>query len=196
MNALATRAVWMLVALLLAGPGCSQTPPTPGPSAGSKPPPSQPVPPPAKTADTPGPNGHLDHAQPKLTTIKLYLGSQELETEIAARPVEIMTGMMFREKMGENEGMLFVLPGPPRKAAFYMRNTIVPLSCAYINAEGRILEIHDLTPRDETPVESMTEQIKYVLEVPQGWFQRHNVTVSMELRTTKGSLRETFSAAP
>ena len=134
----------------------------------------------------------VDHAQPKLRTVKLWLGSVELESEVAAREVEILTGMMFRETMGEMEGMIFILPGPPRKASFYMRNTKVKLSCAYINQEGKILEVHDLTPLDETPVESMTDEVKYVLEVPQGWFQRHKIEVGALIRSEKGTLRETF----
>lgn len=136
--------------------------------------------------------GPLDHAQPKLPTVKLWLGAIELETEIASRPVEIMTGMMYREKMADTEGMIFVLPDGPRKASFYMRNTKVPLSCAYIDVEGRILEIHDLRPFDETPVESVTEQVAFVLEVPQGWFQRQKIEVGALIRSEMGSLVQTF----
>ena len=172
--------VWVLAVT----PGCSQTPATP-PSS-----PSAAIPSPSVTR-TLG-TGPLDHAQPKLPTVKLWLGSLELETEVASKEVEIYTGMMFREKMAETEGMIFVLPGPPQKASFYMRNTKVALSAAYIDPDGKILEIHNLNPLDESPVESMTEDIKYVLEVPQGWFQRHNIAVSAILRTEKGSLKETF----
>lgn len=137
-------------------------------------------------------NGPLDHAQPKLPTVKLWMGPLELEAEVAARPVEIMTGMMFREKMEDTEGMLFVLPGSPRRASFYMKNTKVPLSCAYIDMSGQILEIHDLKPLDETPVESTAEAISFVLEVPQGWFARHKIEVGTLIRTDRGTLRETF----
>ena len=60
--------------------------------------------------------------------------------------------MMFRKEMNENEAMLFVF-AQPFHASFYMRNTIIPLSCAYLDTEGEILEIHDLKPMDETPIE-------------------------------------------
>ncbi|MBL9170681.1 MAG: DUF192 domain-containing protein [Verrucomicrobiales bacterium] len=167
---------------------------TSGCSEPSSPAPTKPKPTTTSPA-TPAPqtlNGPLNHAQPKLPTVKLWLGPIELETEVASRPVEIMTGMMFREKMEDTEGMIFVLPGTPRKASFYMKNTKVPLSCAYIDMSGRILEIHDLKPFDETPVESTADAISFVLEVPQGWFTRHKIEVGTLIRSDRGSLRETF----
>jgi uncharacterized membrane protein (UPF0127 family) len=73
-----------------------------------------------------------------------------------------------------------------------MRNTRVPLSCAYIDPQGAILEIHHLVPLDETPVESKADNIQYVLETRQGWFERHNVNVGSNIRTEKGPLLDTF----
>lgn len=130
-------------------------------------------------------------AQPKLRTIKLWLGAEEMITEIAASEKEIVTGMMFRTEMAENEGMLFILPGAQR-AAFWMKNTLIPLSCAYIDAEGTILEIHDMKPKDETPIPSKVTNILYVLEVKQGWFERHKIAVGTQVRTERGTLAETF----
>ena len=137
--------------------------------------------------------GHLLHAQLKLPTIKVWLGDQELVTEIARRPVEIATGMMFRTNMPGNTAMLFVFPdAQPR--SFYMRNCVVPLSAAYISPDGTVLEIIDLQPGDERGVESRSPNIQFVLEVPQGWFQRHNITPGAAVRTERGSLMETFFA--
>lgn len=130
-------------------------------------------------------------AQPKLRMIKLWLGPEELVTEIAASEKEIMTGMMFRTKMAENEGMIFIFAGP-RQVAFWMRNTLIPLSCAYIDPEGVILEEHDMKPKDETPIPAASNRIQYVLEVNQGWFQRHNIAVGTQIRTERGTLAETF----
>lgn len=135
--------------------------------------------------------GHLLHAQPKLPTITVWLGDQELLTEIARRPVEIATGMMFRTNMPENTAMLFVFPdAQPR--SFYMRNCVVPLSVAYIASDGSIQEIVDLQPGDEVGVPSTSDNIQFVLEVPQGWFKRHNITAGAILRTEQGSLLGTF----
>lgn len=135
--------------------------------------------------------GHLLHAQPKLPTIKVWLGAEELITEIAREPVQIATGMMFRTSMAENEGMVFVFPVPGPKN-FYMRNCTVPLSAAYIAPNGTILEIIKLDPGDEVGVQSKSNNIQFVLEVPQGWFDRHNVHTGAVIRTERGSLMETF----
>jgi uncharacterized membrane protein (UPF0127 family) len=132
-------------------------------------------------------------AQAKLQTLKLWLGPEEMITEIAMSEKEIMTGMMFRTQMAENEGMLFVFAGP-HQLAFWMRNTLLPLSCAYIDPDGTILEVHDMKPKDETPIPSATARIQYVLEVKQGWFQRHNINVGTQIRTERGTLAETFSS--
>jgi uncharacterized membrane protein (UPF0127 family) len=137
-------------------------------------------------------NFYSDQALPKLPAIKLWLGRQELMAEIAAAPRELATGMMYRKEMGENEGMLFILP-VPQQASFYMRNTYVPLSVAYIDTEGTILEIHDLQPLNEQPVPSKSERVHFVLEVKQGWFDRNQVTIGNVIRTEYGTLRETFS---
>lgn len=130
-------------------------------------------------------------AQPKLRTVKLWLGAEELITEIAISEKEIVTGMMFRTEMAENEGMLFILPAPQR-ASFWMKNTLIPLSCAYIDPDGTILEIHDMKPKDETPIPARVTNILYVLEVKQGWFERHKIAVGTQIRSERGTLRETF----
>lgn len=137
--------------------------------------------------------GHLTHAQPKLPTVKVWLGSEELVAEIARTELAIRTGMMYRTNMGENEAMIFVFPpadvGPK---SFYMRNCTVPLSAAYITPDGTIAEIIDLQPGNETGVNSKSSNLQFVLEVPQGWFGRHNVKTGMLIRTELGSLQETF----
>jgi uncharacterized protein len=137
--------------------------------------------------------GHLLHAQPKLPTVKVWLGREEMIAEIARAPVEIATGMMYRTNMPENEAMIFVFSdadiGPKN---FYMRNCVVPLSAAYITPDGTIAEIIELQPGDERGVTSQASNLQFVLEVPQGWFARHNVRTGMVVRTERGSLRGTF----
>jgi uncharacterized protein len=135
--------------------------------------------------------GHLLHAQPRLPTLKVWLGDQELIAEIASRPVEIATGMMYRTNTPENEAMLFVFPSAAPRS-FYMRNCVVPLSGAYISPEGEILQIIDMKPRDETGIPSQSANVQFVLEVGQGWFARHHVGVGAVVRTERGPLRESF----
>ena len=131
-------------------------------------------------------------AQPKLQSIKLWIGAEEMPAEIAVRPKEIQTGMMFRTNLDENAGMIFILPYPMR-ASFWMKNCTVPLSAAYIDPEGRILEIHDLQPHNTNAVMATSDVVKYVLEVNQGWFKQKNIEPGTMMRTESGSLRQTFN---
>jgi hypothetical protein len=130
-------------------------------------------------------------AQPKLQTMKLWLGAEEMIAELALTGVQMQTGMMFRTNLAENAGMLFVLP-MPQQASFWMKNCPLPLSAAYIDPEGVILEIHDLQPHNTDPVVASSEQVQFVLETSQGWFGRHHVTAGMVVRTERGPLKETF----
>jgi uncharacterized membrane protein (UPF0127 family) len=87
--------------------------------------------------------------------------------------------------------MLFVFP-QPMQAAFWMKNTLVPLSAAYIDPEGTILEIHDLQPLNTNAVVASSFHIQYVLETKQGWFARNNVNTGMVVQTERGPLQSTF----
>ena len=131
------------------------------------------------------------HAQGKLASIRLWLGLAEVEAEMALTDEQVQTGMMFRTNLEENAGMIFVF-GRPSRAEFWMKNCTVPLSAAYIDPEGAILEIHDLEPQNTNSVFAETSNIQYVLEVNQGWFKRHQVGTGMYVRTERGTLRETF----
>jgi len=129
------------------------------------------------------------HAQPRLPTLQLYVGPEELSAEVARGPREIMTGMMFRTNVVDGDAMLFVLPSPRQ---FWMMNCPSPLSCAYIDPEGTIQEIHDMEPFNTNSISSATHNILFVLETSQGWFDRHNVRTGMLVRCESGSLVGTF----
>jgi uncharacterized membrane protein (UPF0127 family) len=137
------------------------------------------------------PPGLPTAAQPKLQTMKIWLGSEELISELALTEIQQRTGMMFRTNMAENAGMLFVF-GAPHRASFWMMNTVLPLSAAYIDPEGVILEIHDLQPHNTNEVVAASSRVQYVLETNQGWFKRHDVREGMVIRTERGSLQNTF----
>jgi uncharacterized membrane protein (UPF0127 family) len=81
---------------------------------------------------------------------------------------------MGRKELAEGKGMLFVFR-EPQAMNFWMRDTLVPLSIAYINAAGVIREIHELKPLDETAARSAFRDLLYALEVPQGWFQKNKI---------------------
>lgn len=102
-----------------------------------------------------------------------------LVAEIAATTEDRERGLMFRKALADGEGMLFVFEADQR-LSFWMKNTLVPLSIAYIAADGRIQEIRDMTPQSLAPVDS-ERSVRYALEVPQGWFSRVGVEVGDRL---------------
>ena len=113
-------------------------------------------------------------AQPELPITKLAVGGKSIRTEIADEEHERATGLMFRKELADDAGMLFIMPqtGP---VAFWMRNTEVPLTIAYIAPNGAIMELHDLEPHNERPVPSSFPHIAYALEMPRGWFTKNNI---------------------
>ena len=112
--------------------------------------------------------------QARLPGVTLRIGGTTLLAEVADEEHERASGLMYRTELSEGQGMLFVFPAP-QPLGFWMRNTTIPLSIAYINAAGVIREIHDLEPLNEVPVESALRDLVYALEVPLGWFARHMI---------------------
>ncbi len=131
------------------------------------------------------------HAQPKLPTMKLYLGAEMLDAELALTEQEEMTGMMFRTNILETDAMLFVLPQPQR-ASFWMKNCPESISAAYITTDGVIQEIHHLEQNDTNSVVAARDNIQFVLETKEGWFGRHNIAPGTVITTEKGALADTF----
>jgi uncharacterized membrane protein (UPF0127 family) len=144
-------------------------------------------PPPPPSNEMPLPT----QAQPKLRTVKLYLGAETLDTEQALTPREQQTGMMFRSNIQDTDAMIFVFQ-QPFQVAFWMKNCPESISAAYIDPTGVIQEIHHLEKNDTNSVVAASSNIQYVLETSDGWFPRHNVTTGMVIRSEKGSLQETF----
>jgi uncharacterized membrane protein (UPF0127 family) len=134
-------------------------------------------------------------AQPKLPTIKIYLGAETLDAEEALTGEQERTGMMFRTNILDADSMIFVLPYTQR-ANFWMMHCPESISAAYISPDGVIQEIHHLEKNDTNGVLSATDNIRFVLETSDGWFTRHNVNPGMVIRTEKGSLAETFLNRP
>jgi len=97
----------------------------------------------------------------------------KITVEIARTDEERAKGLMFRESLPDGQGMLFIFDRD-QQLSFWMKNTLIPLSIAFIASNGHIVEIKDMKPRDLTSVNSSIP-VRYALEVPQGWFQRVNV---------------------
>jgi len=130
-------------------------------------------------------------AQPRLPTLKLWVGPAELTAEIASTARQIQTGMMFRTNVVETEGMLFVF-GQPHQVSFWMKNCPEPLSCAYIDPQGVILELHDMEPQNTNSIMAASDNVMFVLETARGWFERHGVQTNMMVETERGPLVQTF----
>jgi len=135
--------------------------------------------------------GEPTQAQPKLQTMKLYIGRQEMTAELALTPDQIRTGMMYRTYMDENAGMLFALPYTQR-AAFWMKHCPYPLSAAYIDPDGVILEIHDLEPFNTNSVVAGSDNVRFVLETPRDYFKKHGIKPGVAIATERGPLMKTF----
>jgi uncharacterized membrane protein (UPF0127 family) len=99
--------------------------------------------------------------------------------EIADTDAERQRGLMERTALAEDAGMLFVFDRE-QPLSFWMKNTLIPLSVAYIDAEGRIVDIQDMQPLDETPHPS-AELAQYALEVNQGFFAQRGIQVGNQV---------------
>lgn len=118
-------------------------------------------------------------SQKKLPVKQLTITTKEgqiftVEAELASTQEERNFGFMERKKIPDGTGMLFIFEYD-QKLSFWMKNTPHPLSIAYIDSNGIIREIYDMTPFSLSSIES-TVSVRYALEVPQGWFQKNNIT--------------------
>ena len=109
-----------------------------------------------------------------LPVVRLRAGSGLVIAEVARTPLQKAAGLASRPRLAQDDGMLFVNQYPQR-AVYNTRDTLMPLSCAYIAADGTVLELHDMNARDMSPVVSVSDRVQYVLEVNRGWFRQHGV---------------------
>lgn len=112
-------------------------------------------------------------SQPKLETISLQISGHILKAEVANTSASRRQGLMNRRMLSKNSGMLFVFPQPGRYS-MWMKDTYIPLSVAFINAQGVILNIEKMQPLSET-VHHSIGLAKYALEMNASWFAEKNV---------------------
>jgi uncharacterized membrane protein (UPF0127 family) len=103
-----------------------------------------------------------------------------IHTELALTPAQQQTGMMFRRGMGGNDGMLFVNDDLGVRC-FWMRNTLIPLSIAFLAEDGTIVNIEDMAPRTDDS-HCSAKPVRYALEVPQGWFAKRGLKPGLKVR--------------
>ncbi len=117
---------------------------------------------------------------PTLTIINSVGERMPVQVEIADTDAERQQGLMGRTALAEDAGMLFVF-GREQQLSFWMKNTLIPLSIAYIDAQGRIVDIQDMQPLDETSHPSAAPA-QFALEVNQGFFAEHGIEVGNVLQ--------------
>lgn len=107
--------------------------------------------------------------------IPIRVGGIAIEVELADEPAERQQGLMFRESLAEDQGMLFAYP-EERILGFWMKNTLIPLDIAYINREGRIVDIKQMEPQS-TQTHNSAAPAMYALEMNQGWFEANGIRI-------------------
>jgi hypothetical protein len=124
----------------------------------------------------------LAHSQ-GLPKIPLYIKEKEIRVEVARTPEERAVGLMARKHLGKEEGMLFIFEEEGYHS-FWMKDTLIPLSIAFIDREGRIVKITDMKPLTLTS-HPPPKPILYALEMNKGWFSKNRIKTGDMIRFSK-----------
>lgn len=114
-----------------------------------------------------------DTPQLNLPRTQLKAGMHLIQAQVALTPEQRSTGLMWRQDMPQHEGMLFVFEQPAVQC-FWMKNTLLPLTAAFVADDGRIVNLVDMQPRNETS-HCSKEPVRFVLEMNQGWFAKRQI---------------------
>lgn len=127
--------------------------------------------------------GVSSHAQNdpqlELPRLKLSAGMHLIDAQVAALPEQRATGLMFRRQMPMSEGMLFVFEQAAVQC-FWMKNTVLPLSAAFVADDGSIVNLADMAPQS-TDSHCSARPVRYVLEMNQGWFAKKGLKAGAKL---------------
>ena len=119
------------------------------------------------------------HAQMSMPRTELSAGMYRIEAEVAATQDSRMTWLMQRRSMPPNQGMLFVFTQPQRHC-MWMKNTLLPLSVAFLDDEGRILNVEDMQPQTEDN-HCAARPARFALEMNLGWFQQRGIKPGLKV---------------
>jgi uncharacterized protein len=120
-----------------------------------------------------------DEPQLKLQRIKLSAGMHQIDTQLAQTPEQRQTGLMWRKDMPQHEGMLFIFEQPSQQC-FWMKNTLLPLTAAFVADDGTIVNLEDMKPQTTDP-HCSTKPVRYVLEMNKGWFAKKGIKAGSKL---------------
>jgi hypothetical protein len=118
----------------------------------------------------------------KLPAITLNAGIHNIRAEVAQTPDERATGLMFRREMAQQDGMLFVFEEPATQC-FWMKNTLLPLSVAFVADDGTIVNLDDMKPQT-LDSHCSAKPVRYVLEMNVGWFAKRGLKAGTKLQGT------------
>jgi len=116
----------------------------------------------------------------KLAQVRLNAGIHNINAELASTPQQREIGLMFRTAMPANDGMLFAFEQPAQQC-FWMRNTLIPLSVAFIGDDGSVVNIDDMKPQT-LDSHCSAKPVRFVLEMNEGWFAKRGIKVGSRLR--------------
>lgn len=122
---------------------------------------------------------YAQDAAQKLPSARLNSGMYNISAELARTPQEREIGLMHRTSMGASEGMLFIFERPGVQC-FWMKNTLIPLSAAFLADDGTVVNIVDMKPKT-LDSHCSTQPVRYVLEMNQGWFSKRGVKAGSKL---------------
>ena len=117
--------------------------------------------------------------QMNLPRLKLSAGMHQIDAQVARTNDERATGLMHRKEMPQHEGMLFVFDQPTTQC-FWMKNTLLPLSAAFVADNGTIVNVEDMKPQT-LDSHCSTQPVRYVLEMNQGWFAKKGLKAGARL---------------
>ena len=120
-----------------------------------------------------------DAPQMNLQRARLSAGMHQIDVQIALSPEQRQIGLMFRKEMPQHEGMIFVFEAPT-KQCFWMKNTLLPLTAAFVADDGTIVNLDDMKPQTENP-HCSTKPVRYVLEMNKGWFAKKGIKAGGKL---------------
>jgi len=120
-----------------------------------------------------------DSPQLNLPRVKLSAGMHQIDAQVAQTPTQRQIGLMFRREMPQHEGMLFVFEQPAPQC-FWMKNTILPLTAAFVADDGTIVNLADMKPQTEDS-HCSAKPVRFVLEMNQGWFAKKNLKAGAKL---------------
>jgi len=115
----------------------------------------------------------------KLPSITLSAGMHLIQAEVAQTPEQRSIGLMFRSSMGTNEGMLFAFEEPGQQC-FWMKNTLLPLSVAFVADDGSVVNIENMKPQT-LDSHCSKKPVRFVLEMNDGWFAKRGIKPGFKL---------------